>query len=83
MIEAGTFMCAAAATRGDITVKGSFPMGKGICNVYNSMGMLVHSQDVLVDNTFNLHFKGLSDGIYFVEIVCDNHIYQSKMIIAR
>ena len=68
---------------GDITVKGSFPMGKGICNVYNSMGMLVHSQDVLVDNTFNLHFKGLSDGIYFVEIVCDNHIYQSKMIIAR
>ncbi|MBO4489139.1 MAG: T9SS type A sorting domain-containing protein [Bacteroidales bacterium] len=68
---------------GDITVKGTFPMGKGICNVYNSMGMLVSSQNVLTDNTFDLHFKGLSDGIYFVEIVCDNHIYQSKMIIAR
>lgn len=68
---------------GDVTVKGTFPMGKGICNVYNAMGVLVHSQDVLTDNTFNLHFNGLSDGLYFVEIVCDNHIYQSKMIIAR
>lgn len=68
---------------GDITVKGSFPMGNGICNVYNSMGMLVQSQNVLTDNVFNLHFDGLSDGIYFLEIVCDKHIYQSKMLIAR
>lgn len=81
--NASSFTISPNPSIGDITVKGTFPMGKGICNVYNSMGMLVCTQDVLMDNTFDLHFKGLSDGIYFVEIVCDNHIYQSKMIIAR
>ena len=81
--SSNTFTISPNPSIGYITVKGNFPIGKGVCKVYNTMGMLVHSQDVLTDNTFNLHFDGLSDGIYIVEIVSDNRVYQSKMIIAR
>lgn len=70
-------------TTGNITVKGSFGLGQGVCHVYNNMGMLVASQNVELAPTFNLNFSELPQGVYFMEIIGDSHIYKSKMVITR
>ena len=68
---------------GNITVQGGFESESGICNVYNAMGTLVFSQTIQLEKNMNLNLSHLSNGIYFVEIVNDNHIYKTKMVIAK
>ena len=68
---------------GNVSFKGSFEPGDGICNVYDAMGALVQSSNINLEPTFNMNFSNLSNGIYFVEIVNDNRIYKSKMVIVK
>lgn len=68
---------------GNITIQGNFESESGICNVFNAMGTLVSTQNIQLDNNLNMDFSNLSNGIYFIEIVNDNHIYKTKMVIAK
>ncbi len=70
-------------SNGNVTVKGSFSENNGICNVYNAMGMLVHSEDISLAPTFNLNLSHLNHGIYFVEINDGGQVYRSKVVIAQ
>ncbi len=70
-------------SNGNVTVKGSFSENNGICNVYNAMGMLVHSEDITLAPTFNLNLSHLNHGIYFVEINDGGQVYRSKVVIAQ
>ena len=78
-----TFSIAPNPTSGSVTIKGGFDMQNGICNVYNTMGMLVATQSVDLAPSFNMSFTDLPEGLYFVEIISGNNIYKSKMIINR
>ncbi len=68
---------------GMVTLSGAFTSDQGICNVYNMMGMLVSSSTITLTSSISMNFSHLSNGTYFVEIIEDNHIYKTKMIIAR
>ncbi len=70
-------------SNGNVTVKGSFSGNSGNCNVYNAMGMLVHSEDITLAPTFNLNLSHLNHGIYFVEINDGGQVYRSKVVIAQ
>lgn len=80
---AQSFTIAPNPSYGNVSLKGAFEPGNGICNVYDAMGTLVHSSNINLEPTFNMNFSGLSNGIYLVEIVNDNHIYKSKMVIVK
>ena len=77
------FTIAPNPSYGNVSVNGSFGEGTGICNVYDAMGALVSSRTIDLEPSFNMNFSGLSNGIYFVEIVNDNRIYKSKMVIVK
>lgn len=70
-------------TTGNVTFQANFNPGKGVCNVYNTMGMLVASYDVTLQPSFAMNFNELSNGVYLVEIIGKDNIYKSKMVIAR
>ncbi|MCR4680483.1 MAG: T9SS type A sorting domain-containing protein [Bacteroidales bacterium] len=70
-------------SQGFVSMKGSFDPGDGVCNVYNAMGVLVASKSVTLSPSIDMSFNDLPSGIYIVEIINDNHIYKSKMVIAR
>lgn len=68
---------------GAVTFQGAFDTEEGICNVYDLMGKLVSSSNVTLGSSINMNFTNLPNGTYFVEIINDNHIYKSKMVIAK
>lgn len=70
-------------TNGNVTIHGTFSYENGICNVYNTMGALVATQNVNLAPSFSLSFNDLPEGLYFVEIINGSEIYKSKMIINR
>lgn len=78
-----TFNILPNPSNGNVTIKGDFGMQNGVCHVYNAMGMLVAAENVSLAPTFDLNFSQLPEGIYFMEIIGDNHIYKSKMVISR
>ena len=77
------FTIAPNPSYGNVSLKGSFGEGTGICNVYDAMGALVSTRTIDLEPSFNMNFSDLSNGIYFVEIVNDNRIYKSKMVIVK
>ena len=68
---------------GNVNIKGAFDSNSGICNVYDMMGKLISSTTVILEPSINMNFRDLPNGTYFVEIISDNHIYKSKMVIAK
>lgn len=68
---------------GNISVKGNFESGSAICNVYDAMGTLVSTRNINLQPSFNMNYSELNNGIYFLEIVGQNHTYKSKMVIVR
>lgn len=78
-----TFSIAPTPTSGMITVKGNFENTTGICNVYNTMGQLVSSSNESLSSSFSMNFDSLPNGLYFVEIISNHHIYKSKLVISK
>ncbi len=70
-------------SNGMVTINGTFDSESGVCNVYNIMGMLVSSSNVTLSPSMTMNFSDLTNGAYFIEIISDNQIYKSKMIIAK
>jgi len=68
---------------GNISVKGHFESGSAVCNVYDAMGALVSTRTINLEPTINMNYSELNNGIYFIEIVGQNHTYKSKMIIVK
>lgn len=68
---------------GTVTFAGNFVGHNSICHIYNAMGILVATRDLHSASRCVLSFGNLSNGIYLVEIIDDNHVYKSKMVIAR
>ncbi len=70
-------------TSGNVVVTGNFEAESGVCNVYNMMGVLVHSENVSLGSSVDMDFSSLPNGIYIMEMVCGKVVYKSKMAIAR
>ena len=68
---------------GHITIQGEFQPEKATCNIYNVLGQLVNSLEVMTDTTFTLNVSTLDNGVYFIDILGSEHAYRSKLIIAR
>jgi len=68
---------------GRVTIQGEFLPENAQCNIYNVMGQLVDSRNIFTDATFTLNVSGLSDGVYFVELIGSERNYKSKLIIAK
>ncbi len=56
---------------------------KSLLKIFNSMGALVHEEDIPNVNSYILHRDDLSDGLYFFELQNENHelIGNGKFII--
>ena len=68
---------------GRITVQGEFLPEQARCQIYNVLGQLVESMDVMTNATFTLNVSSLDNGVYFVDIFGSERTYRSKLIIAR
>ena len=68
---------------GHITIQGEFQPEQATCNIYNVLGQLVNSLEVMTDTTFTLNVSTLDNGVYFIDILGSEHAYRSKLIIAR
>ena len=68
---------------GRITVQGEFLPEQARCQIYNVLGQLVESMDVMTNATFSLNVSSLDNGVYFVDIFGSERTYRSKLIIAR
>ena len=68
---------------GQVTIQGEFLPELATCHIYNALGQLVKSVEIMTDATFSLNVSALDNGIYFVDILGSERIYHSKLIIAR
>ncbi|MBR4911588.1 MAG: T9SS type A sorting domain-containing protein [Bacteroidales bacterium] len=68
---------------GRITIQGEFLPEQAICNIYNVLGQMVKSVNVMTDATFSLNVNELDNGVYFVDILGSERSYRSKLIISR
>lgn len=68
---------------GHVTIQGEFLPEQATCHIYNALGQLVKSVEIMTDATFTLNVSTLDNGIYFVDILGSERIYHSKLIIAR
>lgn len=68
---------------GHITIQGEFMSEQATCHIYNVLGQLVKSEEVMTDATFSLNVSALDNGVYFVDILGSGRTYRSKLIIAR
>lgn len=79
-----TFSVAPNPTRdGMITIQGDFMNENAICNIYNVMGQLVMTQNVITDSSFNMNVSSLDNGMYFIELIGADRTYKSKLIISK
>lgn len=80
---ARTFNLLPNPSDGQVTIEGNFNAQGGICHVYNTLGILVATRNLSLTPNSSMNFGNLSNGIYFVEIISGNHVYKSKMVIAK
>lgn len=77
------FNIAPNPSNGNVTITGSFGFEDGVCNIYDAMGRLVNSSNIALAPSFNMDLSDLNNGIYFMEILSNNNVYKSKVVIAR
>ena len=68
---------------GRITIQGEFLPEQATCRIYNILGQLVKSEEVMTDATFSMNVSSLDNGVYFIDILGSERTYRSKLIIAR
>ncbi len=68
---------------GIVTIQGEFYNENAICRIYNAMGQLVMTRNIVTDASFNLNVNGLSNGMYFIDIQGSERNYKSKLIISK
>ena len=56
---------------------------QAILNVVDISGRLVHSEMVFSNSQRQLDLSNLVDGIYFVEVVCENKKYTTKLMVNK
>jgi len=68
---------------GFVTIEGEFYNENAICHIYNALGQLVMTRNIVTDASFTMNVNGLDNGIYFIDIQGSERNYRSKMIIAK
>ncbi|MBP1672966.1 MAG: C-terminal target protein [Bacteroidetes bacterium] len=53
------------------------------CKVYDALGKLVFSSEIDPFSSLSINLSSLQNGVYFVEIVSNNQILRSKLMIAK
>jgi hypothetical protein len=56
---------------------------QAVLNVIDISGRLVHSEMVLSNSQRQLDLSNLVDGIYFIEVVCENKKYTTKLMVNK
>jgi hypothetical protein len=56
---------------------------QAILNVIDISGRLVHSEMVFSNSQRQLDLSNLVDGIYFIEVVCENKKYTTKLMVNK
>ena len=68
---------------GIVNIQGEFYNENAICRIYNAMGQLVMTRNIVTDASFTMNVNGLDNGIYFIDIQGSERNYKSKLIIAK
>lgn len=70
-------------TKGEITIHGNFNGNYGVCNIYNVVGSLVSTRQLSLSSEMTMNLDYLDAGIYFIEIMDNDHKYRSKLVITK
>jgi extracellular elastinolytic metalloproteinase len=68
-------------SNGDINIKSVIDAGDALISIYDINGREVYSQNVQFNTTVNIQAKGLTTGIYIIQIDGVNYLHTAKLII--
>lgn len=78
-----TFAISPNPSNGMVTISGNFAADHAVCNVYDILGKVISSNSMELNSNMTMNFSNLTKGVYIVEFVSENHIYRTKMVIAK
>jgi len=69
-------------TIGTVKINGNFNGERIQCNIYSTLGTLVHKESIVVSNEFELNLE-LTNGVYFLELQGKERKSTHKLIISK